>query len=79
VLVVWEWFWHKRIDEFEHDPRLCVSITGDTAEQLEATRQRWLATALAQLKERGILTPRECFAVGESVVFARWMLGRGKD
>jgi hypothetical protein len=72
---LWEWLWQKKIREFEHDPRLCASITGQSAEELAATRLRWVAAALAQLKERGIPSPRERFAAGEPFVFARWMLG----
>ena len=81
VLVVpglWEWLRHKRIDEFENDPRLCPSITGASTAQTEATRQRWLAAKLAQLAGDGIPSPRERFAAGEPVVFARWLLGQGE-
>jgi hypothetical protein len=37
---LWEHLWSNKISEFEHDPRLCRSMTGFSEEEYEATRER---------------------------------------
>ena len=65
----------EKIREFEHGPRLCRSTTGFSEEQYETTRQRWVAAACQQLKERGVGSPRERYEAKEPFTFKRWMLG----
>jgi len=72
---LWEHLWSNKISEFEHDPRLCRSMTGFSEEEYEATRERWVAAACQQLKERGVGTPRECYEAREPFTFPRWILG----
>ena len=64
-----------KIREFEHGPRLCRSTTGFSEEQYEATRQRRIAAACQQLKERGVGSPRERYEANEPFTFQRWTLG----
>jgi len=64
-----------KIREFEHGPRLCRSTTGFSEEQYEATRQRWVAAACQQLKERGLGHCVNATEAKEPFTFQRWMLG----
>ena len=72
---LWEHLWSNKISEFEHDPRLCRSMTGFSEEEYEVTRERWVAAACQQLKERGVGTPSECYEAREPFTFQRWILG----
>ena len=77
VLVVpglWKWLWEKAIRDFEHDPRLCPSITGASARETEATRRRWVDGKLLELKGLGVPSPRERYEAGEPFTFPRWQL-----
>ena len=42
---------------------------------IEATRQRRIAAACQQLKERGVGSPRERYEANEPFTFQRWTLG----
>jgi hypothetical protein len=71
---LWEHLWSNKIGEFEHDPRLGRSMSGFSEEEYEATRERWVAAACQQLKERSVGTPRECYEAREHPLVAdRWL------
>jgi hypothetical protein len=50
-------------------------MTGFSEEEYEATRERWVAAACQQLKERGVSTPLGCYEAREPCTFQRWILG----